>query len=166
MTEGMEPDMVWRMFIYMISLQAGRKMAENMQEFVKNIKCHKEDEEELQEEGTSEDQIYTVTRAPISRHFWSRDADLTFANWLSMAIFSLYINFICQQLLRNHIFASKPLPRVRQHASVPIPLPSGLKDYILLTVTHRGYTCDLLDLSLLSSQVGWNTTLGVCKGCG
>lgn len=55
MTEGVEPDMVWRMFIYMISLQAGRKMAENMQEFVKNIKCHKEDEEELQEEGTSED---------------------------------------------------------------------------------------------------------------
>lgn len=55
-------------------------MAENMQEFVKNIKCHKEDEEELQEEGTSEDQIYTVTQAPISRHFGSRDADLTFAN--------------------------------------------------------------------------------------
>lgn len=61
MTEGMEPDVLRRTFIYMTSLQAGREMAENTQEFVKNIKCHKADEEELQE-GASEDQISSNQR--------------------------------------------------------------------------------------------------------
>jgi len=50
----------------MTSLQAVRERAENIQEFVKNIKCHREDEEELQEEGASEDQIRSNQRDTAS----------------------------------------------------------------------------------------------------
>lgn len=50
----------------MTSLQAGREMAENIQKFVKNIKCHREDEEELQEEDASEDQISSNQRDTAS----------------------------------------------------------------------------------------------------
>lgn len=92
------------------------------------------------------------------------DNELTFATWLSMAVFNVYIIFICQQLLRNQLFVSKLLPRVRQCASIPIPLLSGLKDYISLKITHPGYTYGLLNLSLLSSWEGWIPKLDVCKG--
>lgn len=104
-----------------------------------------------------------LPQLPFLDTFEVGDTELAFATWLSMAIFNVYINFICQQLLRNQLFASKPLPRVRQHASIPIPLLSGLKDYVLLKITHLGHVCGLR-LSLLSSWEGWNPMLGVCKG--
>lgn len=50
----------------MTSFQAGREMAEIIQEFVKYIKCHREDEEELQEEGASEDLISSNQRDTAS----------------------------------------------------------------------------------------------------
>lgn len=51
----------------MTSLQAGREMAENIQKFVlKKKKIHREDEEELQEEGASEDQINLKQRDTAS----------------------------------------------------------------------------------------------------
>lgn len=66
MAEDTEPDVLWRTLIYMTSLQAGREMAENIQKFVKNIKCHREDEEEVQEEDASEDQISSNQRDTAS----------------------------------------------------------------------------------------------------
>lgn len=47
MAEGMEPDVLWRTFIYMTSLQTGRDGREYIEELVKITKCQKEGEGEL-----------------------------------------------------------------------------------------------------------------------